>query len=225
MTKTDKQALRHAAQEVVDESGESWFMADEFSDSDVPYTDAEFIAVAKPSAVLALLDENSRLAAERDALREGMEGSSTRLAADIYFQLIEECEIPPGGSLVEHIDNLKERIAELESEDNCVTGLNDELCKLLPGCQYMDPPDGGNITPFEQVSRMIADYRQQLEARTITVKLSDVRDDFENKWAEVHSGNRPARSAIAGQDYAGGAAEFAWKWWQRAAGIALDTGE
>lgn len=65
--------------------------------------------------VLALLDENSRLMTERDALREGMEGSSTRLAADIYFQLIEECEIPPGGSLVEHIDNMKERIAEPEA--------------------------------------------------------------------------------------------------------------
>lgn len=46
---------------------------------------------------------------ERDALREvniGV-GSSTRAAADIYFQLVEELEVPPGGSLVSIIDNLK----------------------------------------------------------------------------------------------------------------------
>lgn len=44
-----------------------------------------------------------------------------------------------------------------------VDELNDTLCKLLPGCQYMDPPDGGSVTPLEQVSRMVADYREQLE--------------------------------------------------------------
>ncbi|MGT3194615.1 hypothetical protein ACVSTP_23990, partial [Yersinia enterocolitica] len=51
-----------------------------------------------------LLDENARLRAERGALREGEMGnathSNTRAAADIYFQLVEECQIPPGSSLV-----------------------------------------------------------------------------------------------------------------------------
>ncbi|HFI6420521.1 TPA: hypothetical protein ACGRST_001529 [Escherichia coli] len=72
--------------------------------------------------VLALLDENYRLTAERDALRENIGGDNTRAAADIYFQLVEECEIPPGGSLVGYIDDIKERlssagkrIAELEA--------------------------------------------------------------------------------------------------------------
>ncbi len=68
--------------------------------------------------LLALLDELERVTAERNALREGEMGdarhSNTRAAADIYFQLVEECEIPPGGSLVEHIDSMRERIAELE---------------------------------------------------------------------------------------------------------------
>lgn len=48
--------------------------------------------------------------------------SNTRAAADIYFQLVEECEIPAGGSLVEYVDDMREkleaaekRIAELES--------------------------------------------------------------------------------------------------------------
>ena len=69
----------------------------------------------------------ANLTAERDALREGEVGdarhSNTRAAADIYFQLVEECEIPAGGSLVEYVDDMREkleaaekRIAELEAE-------------------------------------------------------------------------------------------------------------
>lgn len=82
------------------------------------------------------------------------------------------------------------------------------LCEMLPGIQYMDPPDGGNVTPLEQVRRMVADYRQRiaeleeqlrreqdyhlsvdmermelwkkLEARTVTVKLPDVE-----KWRPI----------------------------------------
>ena len=68
----------------------------------------------------------ANLTAERDALREGEMGdarhSNTRAAADIYFQLVEECEIPAGGSLVEYVDDMREkleaaekRIAELSS--------------------------------------------------------------------------------------------------------------
>ncbi|MEF5090040.1 ead/Ea22-like family protein [Escherichia coli] len=68
----------------------------------------------------------ANLTAERDALREGEMGdarhSNTRAAADIYFQLVEECEIPAGGSLVEYVDDMREkleaaekRIAELEA--------------------------------------------------------------------------------------------------------------
>lgn len=67
----------------------------------------------------------ANLTAERDALREGEMGdarhSNTRAAADIYFQLVEECEIPAGGSLFEYVDDMREkleaaekRIAELE---------------------------------------------------------------------------------------------------------------
>lgn len=69
----------------------------------------------------------ANLTAECDALREGEMGdarhSNTRAAADIYFQLVEECEIPAGGSLVEYVDDMREkleaaekRIAELESD-------------------------------------------------------------------------------------------------------------
>ncbi|WP_404314906.1 ead/Ea22-like family protein [Escherichia coli] len=70
----------------------------------------------------------ANLTAERDALRECEMGdarhSNTRAAADIYFQLVEECEIPAGGSLVEYVDDMREkleaaekRIAELEARE------------------------------------------------------------------------------------------------------------
>ncbi|HGT0847305.1 TPA: ead/Ea22-like family protein [Enterobacter kobei] len=60
------------------------------------------------------------LTAERDALRESEMGyakhSNTRAAADIYFQLVEECEIPPGGSLIEYVSDLRERTAAGKGE-------------------------------------------------------------------------------------------------------------
>lgn len=41
--------------------------------------------------------------------------------------------------------------------------VDEELCKLLPpGAEYMDPPDGGDVTPLEGVRRMVADYRQHI---------------------------------------------------------------
>lgn len=89
--------------------------------------DAEFIAASNPATMLALLDELeakdakiANLTAERDALREGAMGdakhSNTRAAADIYFQLVEECEIPAGGSLVAYISDLRERAAAGKGE-------------------------------------------------------------------------------------------------------------
>ncbi|MDX7150088.1 hypothetical protein [Citrobacter portucalensis] len=53
-----------------------------------------------------------RLINERDALREEQlnKGLNTRAAADIYFQLVEECQIPPGGSLVEYVRELQEKV-------------------------------------------------------------------------------------------------------------------
>lgn len=49
--------------------------------------------------------------------------------------------------------------------------VDEELCKLLPpGVEYMDPPDGGDVTPLDGVRRMVADYRQliaELESRTV----------------------------------------------------------
>ncbi|ENI4794392.1 hypothetical protein ABX008_000097 [Klebsiella pneumoniae] len=53
--------------------------------------------------------------------------------------------------------------------------VDEELCNLLPpGVEYMDPPDGGDVTPLEGVRRMVADYRQRIaELESCTVKLPE----------------------------------------------------
>lgn len=113
MTALNKQALREAAERA---ESDSWgYDRDEFNDA------------ITPGVALALLDELeakdakiANLNAERDALREGEMGdakhSNTRAAADIYFQLVEECEIPAGGSLVEYVSELRERAAAGKGE-------------------------------------------------------------------------------------------------------------
>ncbi|MGQ4591739.1 hypothetical protein ACUIG4_07270 [Raoultella ornithinolytica] len=54
------------------------------------------------------------------------------------------------------IDALVEALEKAQQVD-------EELCKLLPpGAEYMDPPEGGDVTPLEGVRRMVADYRQRI---------------------------------------------------------------
>ncbi|MEZ6265245.1 hypothetical protein SL911_19285 [Klebsiella pneumoniae] len=63
--------------------------------------------------------------------------------------------------------------AELVEALDKAQQVDEELCKLLPpGAEYMDPPDGGDVTPLEGVRRMVADYRQRIaELESRTVKL------------------------------------------------------
>jgi len=56
--------------------------------------------------------------------------------------------------------------------------MDDALCQLLPGVQYMDPPDGGSVTPLEQVRRMVTDYRERL-------KIAESRCDHRSKFWDV----------------------------------------
>ncbi|WP_407129017.1 ead/Ea22-like family protein [Citrobacter cronae] len=64
-----------------------------------------------------------------------------------------------------HVAGLEEALRDKQA---LLETLDNSLCELLPGTQYMDPPDGGSVTPLEQVRRMVADYRNriaELEAR------------------------------------------------------------
>ncbi|HHK9520548.1 TPA: hypothetical protein ACQZH1_003681 [Klebsiella pneumoniae] len=72
-----------------------------------------------------------------------------------------------GESLYVKADDVIALVEALEKAQQ----VDEELCRLLPpGVEYMDPPDGGDVTPLEGVRRMVADYRQriaQLESRTV----------------------------------------------------------
>lgn len=48
---------------------------------------------------------------------------------------------------------------EVEAERAIVA----QLCALLPGPYYMDPPDGGSVTVMEQLRRMADDARKWRE--------------------------------------------------------------
>ncbi|EMJ4274646.1 ead/Ea22-like family protein [Escherichia coli] len=116
----------------------------------------------------------ANLTAERDALREGEMGdarhSNTRAAADIYFQLVEECEIPAGGSLVEYVDDMREkleaaekRIAELEAEPVSQTYKLNELSGNYPvtpdgwiSCSERMPPQDDWILIYSKHGEYMA---------------------------------------------------------------------
>ena len=71
-------------------------------------------------------------------------------------------------------DDMRDAREKLEELDNA-------LCELLPGTQYMDPPDGGSVTPLEQVRRMVADYRERIE------ELSASHNKLRDTMAGIHN--------------------------------------
>ncbi|MDW2761769.1 ead/Ea22-like family protein [Citrobacter freundii] len=178
MTAHNKQALREAAENatagqwVVELGDEVYAVDGDDSEqiamvfSDNGRSDAAFIAAASPVAVLSLLDENLQLQRDKGsleavaiAMRDDMRESREKLEA------AENNLIDSEFHAAELEEALRDKQALLEALDNA-------LCELLPGTQYMDPPDGGSVTPLEQVRRMVADYRgriEELESRTVSV--------------------------------------------------------
>lgn len=65
--------------------------------------------------------------------------------------------------------------------------VDEELCKLLPpGAEYMDPPDGGDVTPLEGVRRMVADYRQRIAELEVTSQcIADLETENNRQVLEV----------------------------------------
>lgn len=61
-----------------------------------------------------------------------------------------------------------------EAAEAKVEGLNSGILSLIPDCRYMDPPDGGDVTPLEQLSRMVAELRS---APAVSLAELNVRRD------------------------------------------------
>ncbi|KMI38841.1 hypothetical protein SM87_01086 [Klebsiella pneumoniae] len=124
----------------------------------------------------------TELAQGLKAAAENAIGAHERLAAYPYGEIIDISQHEG-----EQIDIDITDINEFHEEANPVNVLalvealekaqqvDEELCKLLPpGVEYMDPPDGGDVTPLEGVRRMVADYRQRIaDLESRTVKLPD----------------------------------------------------
>lgn len=124
----------------------------------------------------------ANLTAERDALREGEMGdarhSNTRAAADIYFQLVEECEIPAGGSLVEYVDDMREK---LEAAEN---NLIDSECHVAE----LEEALRDKQALLEASDKRIAELEKSEE------QLINERDHAESALADMYfaaTGNRP----------------------------------
>ncbi len=114
----------------------------------------------------ALLDENARLTAERNALRETMGGDNTRAAADIYFQLAEECDIPPGGSLVGYVDDIKERLSNAEKR---IAELEARKVTVKLPADYRNSDGSINDDMFNTCA-VVGAFRDALAAAGIGVK-------------------------------------------------------
>ncbi|EPN6974757.1 ead/Ea22-like family protein [Klebsiella pneumoniae] len=118
------------------------------------------------------------------AAAENAIGAHERLAAYPYDEIIDISQ-HEGEQIDIDITDLNEFNKEANPENilalvealEKAQQVDEELCKLLPpGVEYMDPPDGGDVTPLEGVRRMVADYRQRIaELESRTVKLPDLR--------------------------------------------------
>ncbi|HGL6397177.1 TPA: ead/Ea22-like family protein [Citrobacter koseri] len=200
----DKQALREAAEKALPAMQRLLMMPnDELFDEALLNVDGDvdaantFNLLSGPETVLALLDELEALQSFRTAFNEWHDKTEW-VQGDKRFDAIKPWGKHRADVLKLYIDHLeskleaaKQRNAELVHNHRVhaarlidergqlkqrIAELDNSLCELLPGTQYMDPPDGGNVTPLEQVRRMIADYRHriaELEARTVTIKQFD----------------------------------------------------
>ncbi|MBS2754293.1 ead/Ea22-like family protein [Klebsiella pneumoniae] len=126
----------------------------------------------------------TELAQSLKAAAENAIGAHERLAAYPYDEIIDISQ-HEGEQIDIDITDLNEFNKEANPENilalvealEKAQQVDEELCKLLPpGVEYMDPPDGGDVTPLEGVRRMVADYRQRIaELESRTVKLPDLR--------------------------------------------------
>ncbi|MBG2647129.1 hypothetical protein I4543_27890 [Klebsiella michiganensis] len=143
-------------------------------------------------------------------------------------------------------------VAGLVTELETAQQVDYELCKLLPpGVEYMDPPDGGDVTPLEGVRRMVADYRQRIaeleeaeqklcaanvtldaraelaerrlaEMESRTVKLPDDEDGQAYGFGKWSNGKLPATAGTMTISYCEDAWRAAFEVFSSAAGIKVE---
>ncbi|EKR9382792.1 hypothetical protein P9730_001421 [Raoultella ornithinolytica] len=103
--------------------------------------------------------------------------------------------------------------------------VDEELCRLLPpGVEYMDPPDGGDVTPLEGVCRMVADYRLRIaDLESRTVKLPDDEDGQAYGFGKWSNRKLPATAGTMTIAYCEDAWRAAFEVFSSAAGIKVEA--
>lgn len=117
------------------------------------------------------LAQSLKAAAEKAGIEQWVNNRGEVNTADyevdggMYIDHICDCEIvgteSPRAEFIALANpaNVRALVEALEKAQQ----VDEELCRLLPpGVEYMDPPDGGDVTPLEGVRRMVADYRQRI---------------------------------------------------------------
>ena len=66
--------------------------------------------------------------------------------------------------------------------EDAALAIDNVLCSVLPGVYYMDPPDGGSITPLEQVRRMAEDAARYRFMRQNIDYTEDPQDGSGYYW-------------------------------------------
>ncbi|EAN8623183.1 ead/Ea22-like family protein [Salmonella enterica] len=147
MTALNKQALREAAEKALPAMKRLLMMPnDELFDEALLNVDGDVDAA---NAFSLIAGPETML-----ALLDALEAAENNL-------IDSECHV------AELEESLRDKQALLEALDN-------SLCEILPGTQYMDPPDGGSVTPLEQVHRMVADYRYRIAELEEKQRLIDI---------------------------------------------------
>ncbi|HGN2354273.1 TPA: ead/Ea22-like family protein [Pseudomonas aeruginosa] len=164
--------------------------------------DAEFIAAANPQAILALLDEidgmkasgwrnHSVNYARAEKCPQTLE--TAQAAWDRDQELIEEQRQQIARDS-QTINQLRQKLQSAEVDRDRLKAENyaykdrqkryewlaedlKECASALPGTEYMDPPDGGNVSIPEQIRRMAKD----------AARYRGLRDEgYLHNWASLH---------------------------------------
>lgn len=159
MSNIDKRGLREAAEKA---TKGRW--AVEFDD-EIYSTDG-----VNHEQIAMVFSENEA----RDAAFIAAANPTTVLAMLDELEAAENNLIDSECHVAELEEALRDKQALLEALDN-------SLCEILPGTQYMDPPDGGSVTPLEQVRRMVADYQDRIAV--LSASHSKLRDTM----ATIHN--------------------------------------
>ena len=122
---------------------------------------------------MTALNKQASRESELEELNELLRDKVKRLESELWDkEQLRKVHSEKSFELEQEIRSLRDDHAKNQSWlAGQISEMEDALCSLLPNdCQYMDPPDGGSVTPLEQVRRMVADYLNriaELESRTV----------------------------------------------------------